>query len=218
MNGQPYGWQPQQPPPCWQQPAHQGPPGYPPPVRRSRTGLIVGAVGAALVLVIAAVVVAAALSNRADAVDPPYKAMSQAFPRLLPVEDGGKGYNGAPCTRLDPKKSERARSGENDFGRWIGGWECEGDGFATPDYLIYAYRSAKAVRSVVDGLTPKKEFTEINGGVQYTSYELYGCCYAGPKIATTFPDDANRSTYLMYSRGSTSMRSLIEWWKSAPLS
>ncbi|WP_431967729.1 hypothetical protein [Nocardia sp. bgisy134] len=196
-------------------PQQVGPAGYPPP-RRSNTALLLAAGGAALVLVIAAVV-GVGLINRSEDVAPPYEAMSRAFPNLLPAEDGGTIYNGDKCVRVDPRGEKRSDFPDLDLGKWTGAWLCGGFTFRESGFVVFGYRNAKDVRSAVDGLGSKKEFTDVNDGVRYTSYELYACCYAGPKMATTFLDDPDRSSYLLYSAGTSSFDELKKWWRSAPL-
>ncbi|WP_067847248.1 proline-rich domain-containing protein [Nocardia lijiangensis] len=192
-----------------------GMPGHPQPPR-SDNRLLFTLGGAALVLVIA-VVAGIIVFQRASEVDPPFEAMSRAFPQLLPVEDGGTIYNGDKCVRVDPRGEKRKDFPDLDFGKWTGAWLCGGFTFRESGFVVFGYRNAKDVRSAVDGLGSKKEFTDVNSGVRYTSYELYACCYAGPKIATTFLDDPNRSSYLLYGAGTSSFEELKKWWRSAPL-
>ncbi|MCP2316159.1 hypothetical protein APR12_001496 [Nocardia amikacinitolerans] len=194
-------------------------PGYPPhgmPGRpRSNNRLLLGLGGAAVVVVIA-LVVGTMVFRQVSKVDPPFEAMSRAFPQLLPTENGGAGYQGAKCTRYGPDDVERYDLGGMRFGKWTGAWECEG-GSDDVEFTVYSFRDTGDVRSGIDSTGAHTEYTDVNGGVTYTNFELYGCCRVGPKLVTVFFDDADRSDYMLYLNSQQSFDQLKKWWRSAPL-
>ncbi|MEU2253167.1 hypothetical protein [Nocardia xishanensis] len=203
-------------PPAGRQPGYpqHGMPGHPQPPR-SNTRLLFALGSAALVLVIA-VVAGIIVFQRASEVDPPFDAMSRAFPQLLPPDESRTGYQGAKCMRYGPDDVERYDLGGMRFGKWTGAWECRG-GSAAVEFTVYSFRKQKEVRPAIDRTGAHTEYTDVNGGVTYTNFELYGCCRVGPKLATVFFDDPDRSAYMLYLNSQGNLDELKKWWRSAPL-
>ncbi|MFE3441954.1 hypothetical protein ACFXNW_02875 [Nocardia sp. NPDC059180] len=71
--------------------------------------------------------------------------------------------------------------------------------------------------ALIGGQGANSEYTDVNDGVSYTSFELYGCCLALPKIATVFPDHSDRSHFMVYSSGLIGFDDLKAWWRDLPL-
>ncbi|WP_280258326.1 serine/threonine-protein kinase [Nocardia wallacei] len=150
------------------------------------------------------------------------KSISAAFPKLVPADisapNGSKltGYEGRECNFIAKYWRPYVAPDEVNYGNWVGGWRCNGKGDA--GFTILSYRSPADVQSAVGALAAERSVDAKNGH-SYTNYKLFNKDRNGNEAAvmiTTFPDDPERASYLMYLTpawtGRAQMDKLVNWW------
>ncbi|MCP2292475.1 serine/threonine-protein kinase [Nocardia amikacinitolerans] len=193
--------------------------GYRPPARRRSVGLSMLVMFAVLLVVIVGGALGVRAVYRHFNPDPPYGAIAEEFPKMIPAERGGLGYLGARCFPERPEAKQYWNSPSRpDLGAWTAGWSCDyHDGSGNPHYFLFVYGSPSDVLAATSNLKKGDSRTEINAGTPYTNYYLAGDGSTTPRMVTTF-HERGRDRFLMYTVGSYGEEDkLAEWWNSAPL-
>ncbi|WP_433657219.1 protein kinase domain-containing protein [Nocardia sp. CA-128927] len=198
-------------------------PGYPPPARRSNTGLIVVfALIVVIVLVVAGIAIATLGKSDPSApldfgktpasgtpADP--TTVAKAFPKILPQGvdtqfgiGSGKGYHDKTCF-LDTAKAGDKISSDNDvpdFPKWETGWNCWGVPINEPDFIAVAFKSPDDAKAAVRDLPSNTKATERNGGKSYTTYRWQKTSSGFPDgfMVVSFESDPARSSYLFFAK------------------
>ncbi|WP_051186952.1 serine/threonine-protein kinase [Nocardia tenerifensis] len=207
------------------QPMGYAPPGpaYPPPARRSNTGLIV-AIALIVVVVLVGAGVAIATLGKSDSASPldfgkPPAAgtpaepstVAKAFPEILPQGvdtqfgfGSGKGYHDKTCF-LQTAKSDNKVSSDDDvpaFPKWQTGWNCWGVPINEPDFIAVAFASPEDAAAAARALPSNTKSTERNGGKSYTTYrwQKSGSGFPDGFLVVSFESDPARSSYLFYAK------------------
>lgn len=153
--------------------------------------------------------------------------ISKAFPSMVPAAAGSgttRGYLNADCLfGAGFNSSGRSAADENDMKDWVAKWNCPGgDGDAA--FSIYSYRSPADVQAVIDALPPNERSVDLKDGNAYTNYKFFEAGSQNFEFAhllTTFPDDPQRSNFILVvgpkMSGRDKMDKIMNWWQSAPL-
>ncbi|MEV6554594.1 protein kinase [Nocardia sp. NPDC051756] len=208
------------PPPMGYGPAN---PGYPPPARRSNTGLIVVIVLIVVVVLVVAGVVIANLSKsdpsspldfgKTPASDTPADptTVAKAFPKILPQGvdtqfgiGSGKGYHDKTCFLDTAKAGDKISSDDDvpDFPKWATGWNCWGVPINEPDFIMVAFKTPDDAKAAVRDLPSNTKSTERNGGKSYTTYRWQKSDGGFPDgfVVVSFESDPARSSYLFFAK------------------
>ncbi|MFD6157881.1 serine/threonine-protein kinase [Nocardia sp. NPDC060256] len=210
------------PPPMGYGPSNPGP-AYPPPARRSNTGLIVALVLAVVAVLVVAGIVIAKLGNTDPSsqldfgktpgsgtpADP--TTVAKAFPQILPQGvdtrfgiGSGKGYHDKTCF-LDTAKAGDKISSDDDapaFAKWQSGWNCWGVPINEPDFIAVAFKTPEDATAAVRDLPSNTKATERNGGKSYTTYRWQKSESGFPDgfLVVSFESDPARSSYLFFAK------------------
>ncbi|MFI6041363.1 protein kinase [Nocardia sp. NPDC051321] len=210
------------PPPMGYGPANPGP-AYPPPARRSNTGLIVALV-LIVVVVLAGAGIAIAKLGKSDPTSPldfgktpgagtpaDPAAVAKAFPKILPQGvdtqfgiGSGKGYHDKTCFLDTAKAGDKISSDADapDFPNWQSGWNCWGVPINEPDFIAVAFKTPEDAKAAVRDLPSNTKATERNGGKSYPTYRWQKSASGFPDgfLVVSFDSDPARSSYLFFAK------------------
>lgn len=219
-------------------PPQQGPPqyggGYPqqpyyaapgpgqwapaPPPRSDNTLWIVLAAVLAVVLVTGIGFVVFRSVNQSRDLDP----VQRAFPELVPrKKNSGTGFQDTDCTSgsalTPPPTMQGGPSIPQSFDSWVYAWGCVNTG-GRPSFTILQFPKAADAACPLSSLPRPSKTDGSKDGVSYTNYSVY-VENGRPYMFTAFPNDSERSVFLLYTYGTDFNDQLVSWVKhNAPLS